>query len=597
VRKIKTLLLALLTLSLSNLFAAPTVLGQKSKTKPAPPASSWIETTLAAMSLDEKVGQLIIPATVGLWMNDSSEAYQQIRRDITEFHVGGYHLLGDVNGLHEPAGVALLLNHLQEMAKVPLWITADFEGGVGYRYTGATRLPRAMAMGATGNPELAAQAGRITAEEARAIGFHVNFYPVVDVNNNARNPIINIRSFGSDPALVSRMARAYIRGAQGAGIMATAKHFPGHGDTSTDSHMELPTIDIDKARLEQIELPPFRAAIEEGVGGVMSAHIALPRIEPEKLPATLSPKLLTSVLRDELHFGGVIFTDALNMKGVAAHYPEGEAAVRAVKAGADILLYPPSVEQAFNAVKRAVETGDIKEARIDESVRRILAAKQRLGLDKNRLVDLNKIGQTLGSVEHQQTAQQIIDSAVTLVRDEKNAMPLRLTPDEKVLCVTMVDNHEAWRDWGPGRAFWQGLVKRHPKATHVYVSEKTSPAELELLNKLAAFSDVVIVNGFIRVAAYKGSIDLSDGEINLLKTLSAMDKPFAFTVYGSPYVLSFVPEVPNYILTYEYYPAAEEAALKAIVGEIEFKGHLPIELPGLYPLGHGLTKTNAASSR
>ncbi|MFL6215353.1 MAG: glycoside hydrolase family 3 N-terminal domain-containing protein [Blastocatellia bacterium] len=596
-RKIKTLLLALLVLSLSNVFVAPSVNAQKSKTKPAPTSNSWVETTLAAMSLDEKVGQLIIPATVGLWLTDSSETYQEIRRDITEFHVGGYHLLGDVNGLHEPAGVALMLNHLQEMAKVPLWITADFEGGVGYRYTGATRLPRAMAMGATGDPELAAQAGRITAEEARALGFHVNFYPVVDVNNNARNPIINIRSFGSDPQLVSRMARGYIRGAQAAGVMATAKHFPGHGDTSTDSHMELPTIDIDAARLEQIELPPFRAAIAEGVGGVMSAHIALPRIEPEKLPATLSPKLLTTMLRGELHFGGVIFTDALNMRGVAAHYPEGEAAVRAVKAGADILLYPPSVEQAFKAVKRAVETGDIKEARIDESIRRILAAKQRLGLDKNRLVDLNKVGQVLGSNEHQQTAQHIIDNAVTLVRDEKKAMPLKLTPEQKILCVTMVDNQEGWRDWGPGRAFWQGLIKRHPKATHVYVSEKTSPAELDLLNKLAAFSDVVIVNGFIRVAAYKGSIDLSEGEINLLKTLSAMDKPFAFTVYGSPYLLSFVPELPNYILTYEYYPAAEEAALKAILGEIEFKGHLPIDLPGLYPIGHGLTKANAAASR
>jgi beta-N-acetylhexosaminidase len=295
--------------------------------------------------------------------------------------------------------------------------------------------------------------------------------------------------------------------------------------------------------------------------------------------------------------GGVIFTDALNMKGVAAHYPEGEAAVRAVKAGADILLYPPSVEQAFNAVKRAVESGDIKEARIDESVRRILAAKQRLGLDKNRLVDLNKVGQVLGSPEHQQTAQRIIDNAVTLVRDEKKAMPLRLAPEQKVLCVTMVDNNEAWRDWAPGRAFWQGLVKRHPNATHVYVSEKTSPAELDLLGKLAAFSDAVIVNGFIRVAAYKGSIDLSEGEINLLKGLSAMSKPFAFTVYGSPYVLSFVPELPNYILTYEYYPAAEEAALKAILGEIEFKGHLPIELPGLYPIGHGLTRTSASASR
>ena len=592
-RTIKTILLVLLSLSVSNVFAArPAESRQKAKSKPAPARGSWVEATLASLSMDEKIGQLIIPATVGMFLTESSDAYQQMRRDITEFHVGGYHLLGDVNTLHEPAGVALMLNQLQEMAKVPLWITADFEGGVGYRFTGATRLPRAMAMGATGNPDLAYQAGRITAEEARAIGFHVNFYPVVDVNNNARNPIINIRSFGGDPELVSKMARAYIRGAQSAGVMATAKHFPGHGDTSTDSHMELPTIDIDKARLEQIELPPFRAAIAEGVGGVMSAHIALPRIDTANLPATLSPKILTGVLRDELHFNGVIFTDALNMRGVAAHYPEGEAAVRALQAGADILLYPPSVEQAFNAVKRAVEAGDIKPSRIDESVKRILAAKQRLGLDKNRFADLNKIGKVLGSSEHQQIAQQIIDNAVTLVRDNKKALPLKLRPEQKVLFITLVDNNEGWHDWGPGRVFLQGLMKRHANTTNVYVSDKTSPAEFDLLKKLAAFSDVVIVNGFIRVAAYKGSIDLSEGEINLLKAFSAMDKPFVFVVYGSPYMLTFVPELPNYILTYEYYPAAEEAALKAVLGEIEFKGRLPIELPGLYPIGHAAASTH-----
>jgi beta-N-acetylhexosaminidase len=594
VRKIKTILLVLLVMSVSNVFAAPLAhLRQKAKSKPAAANLSWAEATLASLSLDEKIGQLIIPATVGMFLTESNEAFQQMRRDINEFHVGGYHLLGDVNALHEPAGVALMLNHLQEMARVPLWITADFEGGVGYRFTGATRLPRAMAMGATGNPDLASQAGRITAEEARAIGFHVNYYPVVDVNNNARNPIINIRSFGGDPQLVSKMARAYIRGAQSAGIMATAKHFPGHGDTSTDSHMELPTIDIDAARLEQIELPPFRAAIAEGVGGVMSAHIALPRIEPENLPATLSPKMLTSLLRDELHFNGVIFTDALNMRGVAAHYPEGEAAVRAVQAGADILLYPPSVEQAFKAVKHAVEAGDIKPSRIDESVRRILAAKQRLGLDKNRFADLSKVAQVLGSSEHQQTAQQIMDNAVTLVRDDKKVLPLKLAPEQKVLFITLVDNGDGWRDWGPGRVFLQGLMKRHANTTSVYVSDKTSPAEFDLLKKLAAFSDVVIVNGFIRIAAYKGSIDLSEGEINLLKTFSAMDKPFVFVLYGSPYMLSFVPELPSYILTYEYYPAAEEAALKAVLGEIEFKGRLPIELPGLYPIGHGLTPASA----
>lgn len=589
--RFRKLLIVLLIICTTNALATLAVSGnRKEKNTSSASEQSWVETTLASMSRDEKIGQLIIPAVVGMFMSQDSDTFKQIKRDITEFHVGGYHVLGEVNILHEPAGVALLLNSMQQLAKVPLWVTADFEGGVGLRYIGATRFPRAMAIGATGNPDLAFQAGRVTAEEARAMGVHVNFYPVVDVNNNARNPIINIRSFGGDPKLVSEMARAYIRGAQTNGIMATAKHFPGHGDTSTDSHLELPSVDIDRARLDAIELPPFRAAVEEGVGGVMSAHIALPQIEPEKLPATLSSKMLTGVLRGELGFGGVIFTDAMNMRGVAAHYPQGEAAVRAIKAGADIILYPENVEQAFNGIKKAIESGEIKESRIDESVRRILAAKVKLGLDKNRLVDLSKLDQVLGSSERQQVARKIIENAITLVRDERNVLPLKLKSEQKALFITMVDNNEGWRDGAPGRAFYSGLVKRHPNSTSVYVFDKTAPAEFDLIKKLAAFSDVIIVNGFIRVSAFKGSIDMTEGELNLLKHLSAQKKPFAFVLYGSPYMITFVPELPTYVLAYEYYPAAEEAALKAVLGETEFKGKLPIELPGFYPIGHSIKK-------
>jgi beta-N-acetylhexosaminidase len=577
--------LALILICVSATLALPS-----QKNKPKKEETPWPEKTLAAMTLDEKVGQLIIPAIVGMFLGQDNDTFQQVRRDITEFHVGGYHMLGEVNLLHEPAGVALLLNRMQEMAKLPLLMTADFEGGAGLRYMGATRLPRAMAMGATNDEELVAEAARITAEEARAIGIHVNFYPVVDVNNNARNPIINIRSFGGDPMLVSRLARAYIRGAQSAGVMATAKHFPGHGDTSTDSHLELPVVDVDRSRLDQIELAPFRAAVDAGVSAVMSAHIALPRIEEEGLPSTLSHKILTGILRDEMKFQGVVFTDAMNMRGVSARFPEGEAAVRAIKAGADVILYPPSVEKAFNAIKSAVQRGEIAEQRIDESVLRLLRAKQRLGLDKNRFTDLNKLDRALGSREHQQTARRVIENAITLVRDDRGALPLKLEAKQKVLFITVVDNSEGWRDGVPGRAFLAGLLKRHPATASVYVSDKTSPAEFDLIRKLAAFSDVIIVNGFIRVSSFKGSIDMTEGEINLLKHLSALNKPFAFVLYGSPYLISFVPELPSYILAYEYYPAAEEAALRAVLGEIAFRGKLPVELPGFYPLGHAVRK-------
>lgn len=591
---IKRIFLVVIALSVSNVTgSSPASTSQN--TKAGLSDAFWVEKTLRSMTLDEKVGQLIIPATIGLFLSQDSDAFKQIRRDINEFHVGGYHMLGEVNTIHEPTGVALLINHLQEISKLPLLITADFEGGVGLRYLGATRLPRAMAIGATGNPEMAFQAGRICAEEARAMGVKVNFYPVVDVNNNPRNPIINIRSFGGDVALVSRMARAYIRGSQSAGVMSTAKHFPGHGDTSTDSHLELPSIDVDRARLDAVELAPFRAAVDEGVGGVMSAHIALPRIETEGLPATLSFKMLTGVLRGELGFKGLVFTDAMNMSGIVAHYPNGEAAVRAVKAGADVLLYPPSVEQAFIGVKRAVQSGEIKESRIDESVRRILEAKAKLDLHKSRFADLNTLDQLLGTSEHQRIAREIIESGVTLVRDKRNVLPLKLTDRQKVLFVTLVDNSEGWRDGVPGSAFLAGLLSRRARTTHVHVSEKTSPAEFALTVKLAALSDVVIVNVFIRVSAFKGSIDLSEGQINLLRHFSGLENPFVFVLYGSPYIIAFVPELPTYVLTYEYYPAAEEAALKGVLGEIEFKGKLPVELPGFYKIGDSVTRTRSAS--
>lgn len=527
-----------------------------------------------------------MPARVGMFLSQDSEAFKEIRRNVTEFHVGGYLMLGEVDSLHEPAGVALLLNRLQEMARVPLLISADFEGGVGIRYIGATRFPRGMAIGATGSEELAERAGRVTAEEARAIGVQVNFYPVVDVNNNPRNPIINIRSFGSDPASVSRLARAYIRGSQQAGLLATAKHFPGHGDTSTDSHLELPVIDADRARLDAIELPPFRAAIQENVGAIMTAHIALPSIEPDGLPATLSRKVLTDILREEMGFNGILFTDAMNMQGISEHYDPGDAAVRAVKAGADVILFPPDVEAAFTALKRAAASGEIPESRIDRSARAVLAAKARLGLDKNRFTDLNNLDRVLGRSDHQQVAREIIEGAITLLRNERKTLPLALKPEQNVLLITVVDNAEGWRDGPPGRTFLEGLSKRHSRITSVVATDKTGPPEFELVKKMAGLADVVIICGFVRVAAFKGSIDLSEGQIDLLKHVAKLEKPVAFAQYGSPYVISFVPELPTCVLAYEYYPAAEEAALRAILGEIDFRGRLPVDIPGLFKSGY-----------
>ncbi|MFQ5926839.1 MAG: glycoside hydrolase family 3 protein [Terriglobia bacterium] len=545
----------------------------------------WVEQTLAQMTLEEKVGQMIVPGLDAIFTNQAGETFQEIDRNLTRFHVGGYHAFGG-----DPAALALLLNRMQQRARIPLLITADLEGGPGYEFRGATRLPRAMALAATRSEELAYQAGKIAAVEGRALGIGVNFYPVVDVNNNPRNPIINIRSFGEDPALVARMARAYIRGAQENGQLATAKHFPGHGDTRQDSHLELPVIDVGRDRLNQIELPPFRAAIAAGVAAVMTAHIYLPQLESETgLPATLSRAVTSDLLRGELGFEGLIFTDAMTMQGVAAHFTPEEAAVRAVQAGADMILYPVDVAKTFNALKRAVETGEIPLARIEASVRRILQAKARLGLHQNRLVDLNQLDALVGSPEHEALARSIIERALTLVRDPKNLLPLTLDPSQRVLLLTILDSRLGWREAPRGLAFARELLRRHPNTTEVQIDDMTSREAIEILKKLADASDVVIANGFIRIAAYKGSIALTQWQLDLLSYLAQLEKPVVFTLFGSPYLLSFVPDLPTYILTYEYYPEAERAALRAILGEIPFTGKLPISLPGAYPIGHGLT--------
>ncbi len=554
----------------------------------APKSDRWVEKTLRSMTLDEKIGQMLMPGfSVGAFRNLDSTEFQNIRRDIVDYHVAGVHVFGG-----DPAVIALFVNAMQRMAKVPLLISDNFEGGAGYVLFGATRLPLAMSIGATGDERNAYEAAKLTALEGRAIGVNVNFYPVADVQNNPQNPIINIRAFGEDPARVSAFVRAYIRGAQENGQIATAKHFPGHGDVATDSHLEMPVLNVSSERLESVELPPFRAAVAEGVDAVMSAHIWLPQIEPEKgLPSTLSKNVMTKILRDELHYEGVVFTDSMTMRGVTSNFSAADATLRAVEAGSDIVLLPPDVPTSFNAIKDAVATGRIPVSRIDASVRRILIAKAKLNLQdaRNRFVDVNRLMTSVGSQATRDFAQHVEDLAITLVRDARHSLPLRPSPDLRVVQVNIGDTRTGWREGPPGRVVAAELVKRFPRAVTVQVDDQSTASEIDLVRKLAQMGDALVVNGFIRVAAYKGSIDLTAAETALLKDLEGMPKPFVFTVFGSPYVLTQMPELPSYIVTYDTSPLAESAAVRAITGEIEFKGKLPISLPGLYPIGHGLS--------
>jgi beta-N-acetylhexosaminidase len=544
----------------------------------------WVEQTLRGMTLEQKAGQLLIPTFRGSYKPEDGEEWAQIRSWVTDFHVGGMHTFGG-----DPSAVALLIRRMQSLAKVPLFITADQEGGVGYVFPGATRLPLAMAIGATGDPENARRAGEISAVEGRAIGVHVNYYPVVDVQNNPRNPIINIRSFGESVESVSRMAQAYVRGAQAAGQIATAKHFPGHGDVAQDSHLELPVLDLDRARLDAVELPPFKAAIDAGAEAVMSAHIWLRALEPQEgLPATLSHNVLTTLLRGDLGFRGVVFTDAMDMAGVRQQFSLQEATVRAVEAGADIVLFPVDAPASHRAIVEAVRSGRIPESRLDDSIRRLLRAKAKAGL--RTADDPLAVPRIVGSKANRDAAQAIMDGAVTLVRDEKNALPLRPAGDMRVLHVNLLDRATGWREGPVGRVASAELKKRFPRAVTIQIDDTTSADAMAMARQMADMADAVIVTGFIRVAAYKGSIDLTDAQIALLRQLARTEKPFAFTLFGSPYLLSHVPEVPSYILTFDTHPAAELAAIRAITGEIPFRGKLPISLPGFYEIGHGLTR-------
>ena len=547
-------------------------------------AQSWVESTLRGMSLEEKVGQLIVAATDTNFTNLETEKFQQIQQKVRDYHVGGYHALGG-----EVFSAAFLIRRMQELARVPLFITADLEGGTGLIFRGGTRFPKAMALGATFDSANTHQVGTITALEAQSLGINVNFYPVVDVNNNPLNPIINIRSFGEDPAQVALMAAAYIRGVQENGILATAKHFPGHGDTSTDSHLELPVIEASRERMEEVELPPFQAAIQAGVQAIMTAHLAIPALEPEEgLPATLSRRISSGLLRDKMGFKGLVFTDAMNMGGIRARWKEGEAAVKAFAAGADLILYPASVEGTFKALLQAVRQGKIREERLNDSVRRILQAKARLGLHQNPLVDLSSIDQTVGSPDHQEAAQKIMDQAITLVRDQTGVLPFSLRRGAAVLLLTLMDERRPMESRGYG--FVREFRHRHSQTFHLDVLPQVSGEAITLIQELAKHVDYVVVAAYIRIAAYKGTLELSLNQLELLKNLSELRKPFAFALFGSPYLLSSLPELPTFILAYDDYPGAELAAVKSILGETPFRGRLPITLPEFYPLGHGIQK-------
>lgn len=571
-------------------------------------ADLWVARTMAKMTLDEKIGQLIFTSFNAGYMSTDSAEFDRLLHLVRGVRVGGIHVFGSAEAFPQvmlnpvwgagpasrkgdPYAAAAVLNRLQAESAVPLLTSGDFEGGAAYILNGATRLPRAMVIAATGDEQMAFNAGVVGATEARAVGVNIDFYPVVDVNNNPRNPIINLRSFGEDPAFVSKMAVAYIKGIQSTGAFATAKHFPGHGDTNVDTHLGLAVINHPRAHLDEVELVPFRAAIAAGVDAVMSTHIILPALDPSPgIPATLSRPILTGLLRDELKFSGLVFTDSMTMDAISKMFPHDKAAAMAVRAGADFVLHSPDDDAAFRGIVAAVAAGEIPMAQVDASVGRILRAKARLGLHVKRIVDVEAIAGKFGTRAHAAVAQEINDRGITLIRDERNQVPLSVPREADLLYLSVLDYASGWREGVPGRTIVPELKRRWPNLTSIEITDRTTASEYELIRALSRRAGAVVAGVFVRIASFSGRMDLSQPQIALLDSIAAQDKPFVTVCFGNPYTATFLPKLPAVLLGYEFSDFTERAAVKALAGEIAVRGRLPISLPGMFPIGHGLAR-------
>ncbi len=583
----------------------------------------WAERTLSRMSLNEKVGQMLMVWARAEFLNLRNPEFQRLRDLAQRYHLGGFGLTVSVqSGIlqkSEPYEAAALINQLQRDSKVPLIFAADFERGVAMRLNGATHFPQAMAFGAAGNPEYSEEFGRITAQEARAIGVEWNWFPVADVNSNPENPIINTRAFGGDAGQVSELVTAYIKGARAAGMLTTAKHFPGHGDTDTDSHLGLAKVGGDQQRLRSVELPPFRAAIAAGADAVLVSHITVPALDADpNHVATNSPHIIQDILQGELGFKGIVVTDALEMNGFMRLFgnnnasASARAAVEAVKAGNDVVLLPADLNAAYNGLIQAVQRGELREERINESVLKILKAKAAVGLHKARLVNLDELPKVVGSPENLATAQQVADAAVTLVRDNGKALPLTAVTNgtngnsnpytrvveshNRVVAVVFTDDLRN----ETGRAFERQLRSRVTDANVIYVDNNTAAFSTEpVLATISQAERVIVAVYSVPVAGkrvmvggeLKNTVSLGTAQATLLHgILKQAAERTAVVALGSPYLVADFPEVQTYLCTFSNVPASEISAVRALFAEIPIGGKLPVSIPGVAQRGSGMER-------
>ncbi|MCU0453105.1 MAG: serine hydrolase [Bacteroidetes bacterium] len=555
----------------------------------SPPSTSttedgpgWVDRTLASLTLEEKAGQLVHVWTMLPYHAEDSEDWQALTRLIRDRKIGGL-----IASIGDAYAYPVQLNKLQAMAKVPLLVGADFEWGVGMRIRRSTTFPRSMAVGATRNPRYAYEVGRITAVEGRAIGIHQNYAPTVDVNNNPKNPVINTRAFGDDVRLVTDMGVAFAKGTQDGGMISTAKHFPGHGDTDVDTHLGLSTLNFSRTRLDTFELPPFREVIKAGVRSVMVGHLAVPAVDSTtQTPATVSLRLTTDLLQRELGFEGLIVTDAMVMHGVSTRYHPGEAVVKALQAGIDLVLMPVDADIAIDAIVAAVRRGALTEERIDRSVRKLLAAKQGAGLDRDRFVDVDKVASIINRREHQLMALEIARKAVTVLGNGTAVVPLSKVDTRRIADVVVTDEV----DPDDGAQFDRHLKSRWDgPVDFMQLDPASNVTAHDSIVARASRADVIVVqlHLFTRSGAMSGFVEPKQAA--LVKRLANLRKPMIGVSFGNPYVAMDLPAFDAYVCGYSDGDVMQQAMAEVLFAEEPALGKLPVNIPGRYAYGDGLT--------
>lgn len=542
-----------------------------------------MDSVMATMTLREKAAQIVWPSLYADYTPGDSPQWRRLTDYIKKEKVGGFTM-----SVGSPIEMASKLNAMQAMSSIPLIIGADLEAGAGYRARGgyfipngidlgsATIFPPQMAIGATGDTSLAYEMGKVTAIEGRALGIHIAYAPVLDVNNNPANPVINTRSYGEDPAMVARMGAAFIRGVQDNGMLATGKHFPGHGDTDTNSHLDIPVVTVSRSRLDSVELVPFRGAIASGVTNIMSFHGDMPALDSSGVPGTLSLKVMTGLLRDDLHFKGVVISDAMDMVGVLKQFGPDESVKRGIAAGIDILIQPQNVTNTIDAVVAGIVEGRYTEARLDESVRRVLTLKRRLDLEHHRTVSLDALRMTVGDSSHLAAARTVAERSITLVKDSLSEIPLAVSRNPRVLSITIARR----ADLSAGATFNGVLRTALPSLRSEFVSTEDPSPDYARLERLADSADVTIVGVYqAQTIDATSSTKTSQKFASFLQHLTTNRKRPIVVSFNDPYLLRQIPGVPSYLVAWGGFPPSQQAVGKALLGLIPISGRLPISIP------------------